>query len=652
MMLPARNYAPDQEERNMLDIADSVGLIGNGGLRTPFCLVLIFIFCELLSSRDFSYNNFSDLNFTRPNNDSYMNLFAASPTATSPLQIMNEYCSNERSKYNSLNINCGGEGTIIEGKYYEEDNKTSAFYVSPNRNWAYSRSGNFLRTDTKPGDYIRNMTCGIPVSDAPLYATARISPLSLKYHGLCLHNGNYTVKLHFAEIIYTDDKDYSIMGKRIFDVYIQGNRVLKDFNIIDESKGPNEVVIKNFSATVMDHTLEIHFYWAGKGSVYIPPYLYGPLISAISVIPDFELHKKELSTLVKIMIAVSSFAILLLVSASVWKIGLLRRKRLHDNVPIKIQGSSVTSITFRDIMEATQNFNPKMEIGKGGFGTVYKAELKQKGIIMAVKQLSPNSKQGTDEINNEVYSLSSLKHENLVQLLGAYSGNNQNLLLYEYMENNSLARALFDPQSSLKLSWQIRYKICLGIAKGLTYLHEESRLKIVHRDIKATNILLDKDLKAKISDFGLAKLYDRDSTHMVTRAFVYLKNGNILDLVDKSVRYEADYSGEQAKMMLNLAMLCTHQSLTLRPTMSEVVSILEGKKTIEEVSITQPPNVFYGAKGFRDYLSTEIPSTSTEVTSSTFSSYLSSKERDEMKNGSVELHREISDESAVTHQPS
>ncbi|KAF8364823.1 hypothetical protein HHK36_033201 [Tetracentron sinense] len=343
---------------------------------------------------------------------------------TSPLQIMNDYCPNEMSKYNSLYINCGGESAIIEGNSYDEDNKTSVFYVSPKGNWAYSRSGDFLGTDAEPRDYIRNMTCGIPVSDAPLYATARISPLSLKYHGLCLHNGNYTVKLHFAEIIYTDDKDYSILGKRIFDVYIQDKNVLKDFNIIDESKAPNKVVIKNFSATVIDHTLEIHFYWAGKGSINVPPYLYGPLISAISIIPDFELHKKELSTLVKTIIAVSSFAILLLVSASVWKIGLLRRKRLHDNVPIKIQGNSVSSITFRDIMEATQNFSPKMEIGRGGFGTVYKAELKQKGIIMAVKQLSPNSKQGTDEINNEVYSLSSLKHENLVQLLGAYSGNN------------------------------------------------------------------------------------------------------------------------------------------------------------------------------------------------------------------------------------
>ncbi|KAF8410823.1 hypothetical protein HHK36_003360 [Tetracentron sinense] len=448
----------------------------------------------------------------------YWNLFACcSPTTfntTSPLKIMNEYCPGSKmSKYNSLYINCGGEGITIDGNYYEEDDQTSDSYVSPNGNWAYSRSGYVIGTDSRPKDYIRNMKCGIPMPDTSLYATSRLSPLSLKYHGLCLQNGNYKVKLHFAETLYKDNKDYSILGKRIFDVYIQGNRVLKDFNIIDESKDPNKVVIKEFLAVVMNHTLEIHFYWAGKGSIYIPPYLYGPLISAISVIPDFELHKRGVSTFAKTTIAVSSFALLLFVSVSTWKMSGLEQKKLDGNVPINIGG---TSVTFKDIVQATQNFSPKMEIGGGDFGTVYKAEMKEKGITI-VKKLSPNLKQGINEIKNEINSFSSLKHENLVQTLGAFSGDNQNLLLNEYMENDSLSRALFDPQSSLQLSWPIRYNMCLGIAKGLNYLHQDSRMKIVHRGIKATNILLDKFLKAKISDFGLAKLFDGDGIPMPTR---------------------------------------------------------------------------------------------------------------------------------------
>ncbi|KAF8410822.1 hypothetical protein HHK36_003359 [Tetracentron sinense] len=400
---------------------------------------------SLITYWDFSYNSFSNVNFTGPNNNTYMNLFACcSPTTlntTSPLKILNESCPGSKmSKYNSLYINCGGEGITIDGNYYEEDDQTSDFYVSPNGNWAYSRSGYVIGTDSRPKDYIRNMTCGFPVPETTLYATSRISPLSLKYHGLCLHNGNYKVKLHFAEILYKDNKDYSILGKRIFDVYIQGNRVLKDFNIIDESKGAYKVVIKEFSTVVMNNTLEIHFYWAGKGSVYIPPYLYGPLISAISVNPDFEHHNGETSTLVKTTIAVSSFAILLFVSVSTWKVSGLEKKNVFDNGPINIQG---TSVTFNDIVQATQNFSPKMEIGGGDFGTVYKAEIKEKGITMAVKKLSPNLKKGFDEIKNEINSLSSLDHENLVQTLGAFSGNNQPLLLNEYMDNDSLSRALF-----------------------------------------------------------------------------------------------------------------------------------------------------------------------------------------------------------------
>ncbi|KAK2997036.1 hypothetical protein RJ639_025082, partial [Escallonia herrerae] len=140
--------------------------------------------------------------------------------------------------------------------------------------------------------------------------------------------------------------------------------------------------------------------------------------------------------------------------------------------------------------------------------------------IVAVKKLSSPSKQKLQEFNTEVHTLSSLKHENLVQLYGGYSGKELHLLIYEYMEHKSIAEALFETWSPLKLDWKTRREICLGIAKGLKYLHEESRLKIVHRDIKAQNILLggtDGNLKAKISDFGLAMLCEEGNKNMVSR---------------------------------------------------------------------------------------------------------------------------------------
>nr|XP_010910727.3 probable LRR receptor-like serine/threonine-protein kinase At1g53440 [Elaeis guineensis] len=173
--------------------------------------------------------------------------------------------------------------------------------------------------------------------------------------------------------------------------------------------------------------------------------------------------------------------------------------------------------SLKQIKAATNNFDRANKIGEGGFGPVYKGVVPD-GSVIAVKQLSSKSKQGNREFLNEIAVISAVQHPNLVKLYGCCIEGNQLLLIYEYMENNSLARALFGPEEyQLKLNWKTRRKICLEVARGLTYLHEESRLKIVHRDIKATNILLDKDLNAKISDFGLARLDEEENTHISTR---------------------------------------------------------------------------------------------------------------------------------------
>ncbi|GLT60887.1 hypothetical protein SLA2020_336290 [Shorea laevis] len=196
----------------------------------------------------------------------------------------------------------------------------------------------------------------------------------------------------------------------------------------------------------------------------------------------------------------------------------------HSNRGVS-QGTETTTwldlqtgyFTLRQIKAATNNFDPANKIGEGGFGPVYKGILSD-GAVIAVKQLSSKSKQGNREFVNEIGMISALQHPNLVRLYGCCIEGNQLLLVYEYMENNSLARAIFGHEEhQLNLDWTTRKKICLGIARGLAYLHEESRLKIVHRDIKATNVLLDKDLNAKISDFGLAKLDEEENTHISTR---------------------------------------------------------------------------------------------------------------------------------------
>ncbi|KAJ0083028.1 hypothetical protein Patl1_10369 [Pistacia atlantica] len=157
------------------------------------------------------------------------------------------------------------------------------------------------------------------------------------------------------------------------------------------------------------------------------------------------------------------------------------------------------------------------KIGEGGFGSVYKGQLSDRTVV-AVKQLSSKSRQGNREFVNEIGLISGLQHPNLVKLFGCCVEGNQLLLVYEYMENNCLAHTLFGSgASTLKLDWATRQKICVGIARGLAFLHEESTPRIVHRDIKATNVLLDWELNAKISDFGLAKLKEEENTHISTR---------------------------------------------------------------------------------------------------------------------------------------
>ncbi|CAN4082159.1 unnamed protein product [Withania somnifera] len=219
--------------------------------------------------------------------------------------------------------------------------------------------------------------------------------------------------------------------------------------------------------------------------------------------------------------------------------------------------------------------------------------------------------------------------------MGCCAEDNELLLIYEYMENNSLEHALFRSEElKSRLNWSTRVKIILGIAKGLTFLHEESKLKIIHRDIKPTNILLDKELNAKITDFGYAKLNEGEHTHVITRiagttgymapeyamrgyltpkadvysfgvvtleivsgrnsasyrpsdqtvylldlAYVLNEQGNLMDLVDPKLA--TDYSWKEAATILELAMMCTNPSPTLRPTMSEIVKAIEGKNKIK-----------------------------------------------------------------------
>ncbi|KAF8031249.1 hypothetical protein BT93_D0448 [Corymbia citriodora subsp. variegata] len=184
------------------------------------------------------------------------------------------------------------------------------------------------------------------------------------------------------------------------------------------------------------------------------------------------------------------------------------RKRIHE-LPI---------LSFSSVATSTDNFSPANELGEGGFGPVYKGMLL--GHEFAVKRLSRKSGQGIEEFKNEVQLISKLQHRNLVKLLGCCIEREEKILIYEYMENKSLDSFLFDPNKKQLLDWRKRVSIIEGIAQGLLYLHKYSRLRIIHRDLKTSNILLDDNMNPKISDFGLARIFGENEARARTNKVV------------------------------------------------------------------------------------------------------------------------------------
>ncbi|XP_057528416.1 G-type lectin S-receptor-like serine/threonine-protein kinase At4g27290 [Amaranthus tricolor] len=186
-------------------------------------------------------------------------------------------------------------------------------------------------------------------------------------------------------------------------------------------------------------------------------------------------------------------------------------------------------LPFFDILtmnKATDNFSSKNELGKGGFGIVYKGILSD-GQEIAVKRLSKHSNQGVQEFKNEASCMIKLQHRNLVRLLGCCIHEEEKLLVYEYMPNTSLDLLLFDKTKNCQLDWPIRFNIINGIARGLVYLHHDSRLRIIHRDLKTSNILLDNDFNPKISDFGMARIFggseaDLENTKRIVGTYGYM----------------------------------------------------------------------------------------------------------------------------------
>ncbi|KAM7252484.1 hypothetical protein ACFE04_024367 [Oxalis oulophora] len=333
---------------------------------------------------DLSYNNFTETSTTSCQRSTLNLASSLSSTEESVSWCWKKGlpCS-QKPKYDSLFINCGGRSTIYDKNDYSEDTSSNgaSYFFSESERWAFSSNGVFL------GDEDANNTAtnvySLNITGPDFYQNARLAAISLRYYGLCLVQGNYKVKLHFAEIMYTDDQTYKSLGKRLFDVSIQGTRYIKDFNIAKEAGGVGKTITKEYNVDVNETTLEIHLYWAGKGTNALPERgIYGPLISAISVTPNFKVDTGGggLSGGAIAGIVISSFIVVALILLFLRMKGYLGGNDIQNTELLDLKTGY---FSLKQIKAATNNFDPANKIGEGGFGPVYKAYvLQEQGNIL------------------------------------------------------------------------------------------------------------------------------------------------------------------------------------------------------------------------------------------------------------------------------
>lgn len=374
--------------------------------------------------------------------------------------------------------------------------------------------------------------------------------------------------------------------------------------------------------------------------------------------------KNSVGKLLGIILPIVFVAAIAVIALCIW---IVRKKRTYQgtNLPQTdttymaedIESIKSILLSLPSLQAATNNFDESNKLGEGGFGTVYKGNLS--GQEVAVKRLPRGSDQRLEELKNELGLMAKLHHRNLVRLEGFCLEEGERLLVYEYMPNKSLDNILFDHEKKRQLDWRKRFNIIEGVARGLQYLHEDSQKKIVHRDLKASNILLDSNMNPKIGDFGLARLFLQDQTRGITNHIVgtfgymspeyvmrgqysiksdvfsfgilvieivtgqknnghyfdeqnedvvsivwkHWSEGTLAEIIDDSLG--RNYSETEVLKCVNIGLWCLQQNPMDRPTMSDVMVMLNDDDT-SSLPAAAKPTFFLDASSGYSYTSGTI----------------------------------------------
>ncbi|KAI3698036.1 hypothetical protein L6452_31146 [Arctium lappa] len=388
---------------------------------------------------------------------------------------------------------------------------------------------------------------------------------------------------------------------------------------------------------------------------------------------------------IKIVSVATVVGVLVLSIGTIWYISWLMREKRKDQIgrssnaqqsgsfqymeETQDEGFQLPLFDLETIFLACNNFSERNKIGQGGFGSVYKGELSN-GQEIAVKRLLEKSIQGVEELKNEIILIAKLQHRNLVKLLGCCIEGDETMLVYEYLPNKSLNNFIYDKPTRKLLTWRKRYHIIKGVARGLLYLHQDSRLRIIHRDLKTSNILLDSELNPKISDFGIARIFGTDQIQEMTKRIIgtygymspeYAMNGHYsvksdvysfgvivleilsgqknwafhhpdhdlnllghtwmlwnrrlpLEILDPTLVQEPS-SGNQVIRCIQVSLLCVQQYPEDRPKMSTVYSML----SYEKMELPEPKEPGFCRESYTKKFDTSASDSSTlnEVTMTT-----------------------------------